>query len=217
VNRYRMNLSVLVALGAMMVAGSAMASTFAISPGGLSQAMFNSNAPLESITGTSNAVSGQVDVDLQNPTDVTATIAIDATSFRTGIEDRDQHLRGENWIDAAQYPEIQFEITSVSIPEGAVLSPAVPVQGQVTGNLTFHGVTREITAPVEATYYVLDEETRAAGQMTGLTNNVLRIETEFDLTLADYNISIPPVLSLKMAETITLSLRLTGVEQDSPS
>jgi len=216
-NRYRIQLAVLTAMSVVMVAGTAMATTFNIAPGGLSQAMFNSSAPLESITGTSNVVTGQVELDLDNLSGARATVSIDASSFRTGIEDRDEHLRSENWIDAAQYPEIRFELTSVDVPEGTGLEAAMPVQAQLTGNIEFHGVTHEITAAAEVTYYVLDEATREAGRMTGLVNNALRIETSFELSLSDYNISIPPVLDLKMSNVITITMRLTGIEQDSDS
>lgn len=204
---------VLLALLVVGSAGSAFATTFALSPGGLSQAIFNSDAPLESITGTSNAVSGQVHVDLDNPSDASATISIDAASFRTGIDDRDEHLRSANWIDAASFPEIRFEVTSVTVAEGTTLAPATPVQGEVTGELTFHGVTHTVTAQAEVGYYVIDEQTRMAGQMTGLVDNALRIVAEIEFNLSDYGVSIPPVLDLKVADTISFTLRLTGIEQ----
>ena len=204
---------VLLALLVVGSAGSAFATTFALSPGGLSQAIFNSDAPLESITGTSNAVSGQIDVDLDNPSDASATITIDAASFRTGIDDRDEHLRGANWIDAASFPEIRFELTAVNVAEGTTLAPATPVQGEVTGELTFHGVTHTVTAQAEVGYYIIDEQTRMAGQMTGLVNNALRIVAEIEFNLSDYGVSIPPVLELKVADTISFTLRLTGIEQ----
>ncbi len=70
------------------------------------------------------------------------------------------------------------------------------------------------TANAEVTYYVIDEETRAAGQMTGLVNNALRIEAEFEFNLSDYGVNIPPMLDLKVSNTIGLTLRLTGIEQD---
>jgi polyisoprenoid-binding protein YceI len=194
-------------------AGSAFAATFAFSPGGLSQAIFNSDAPLESITGTSNAITGQVQVDLSNPGDASGTIVIDAASFRTGIDDRDEHLRGAMWIDAASFPEIRFEVTSVTVPEGTTLASATPVQGEVTGELTFHGVTHTVTAQAEVGYYIIDEETRMAGQMTGLIDNALRIVSEIEFNLSDYGISIPPVLDLKVADTISFTLRVTGIEQ----
>ncbi|MBN1945383.1 MAG: YceI family protein [Bradymonadales bacterium] len=212
-NYLRHTMTALAAAFVLTIAGGASATQFAFSPGGLSQLVFVSDAPLETITGTSNVITGEVNVDLQNPGAATGWVSADATSFRTGIDLRDEHLRGEMWIDAAQYPELRFELVSVNLAEGAVLNPAEPLEGEVIGNLTFHGVTREITAPARLTYYELDEETRQSGAMTGLVNNVLRVEVQFTFLLSDYGVSIPSVLQTKVADLITVTLRLTGIQQ----
>ena len=68
-----------------------------------------------------------------------------------------------------------------------------------------------VSATAEVGYYEVDEETRA-NPMLGLTGNALRIEASFPITLAEYGINIPPVLDLKVAEQITLEIRLTGVD-----
>ncbi|MCA9562178.1 MAG: YceI family protein [Myxococcales bacterium] len=195
----------------LLVSGQALAVDFAFSPGGLSQAIFNSDAQLESITGTSNAVTGTISTDLAAPSSTTGTISIDASSFTTGIPTRDEHLVSENWIDAAANPQITFELTGVTVPEGATLEHATPVTATVLGNLTFHGETKPVSATAEVTYYELPEEQR--NPQMGLSNNVVRVEATFDITLADYGISVPAPLELKVAETISLQLRLTGVQQ----
>lgn len=206
-------LSVLVtALSVFLVAGLATAeeTEFRFIPGGVNQAIFHSDAPLESITGSSNGVSGQVTVDLSNPGTATGQVQIDATSFRTGIDTRDEHLRSENWLDAPTYPNITFELTSVSVPEGTQLTNTQTVNAQVTGNLSIHGVTQEVTAPAEVTYYEIPESER--NPQIGLSGNALRVVTSFPVRLADYNISIPPMLSLKMAEVVEVEVHLTGVD-----
>ena len=206
----------LTALAAALVitgAGDAFANQFNFSPGGLSQLIFMSDAPLETITGTSNVITGEVIVDIQNPAEATGYVSVDAASFSTGIDLRDEHLVGDMWIDAVQFPELRFDLASVSVPDGTVLAPATPVEGTLAGNLSFHGVTHEITAPAEVTYYELDEEARQMGEMTGLTNNVLRMEAQFEFNLSDYGVNVPPMLDTKVADTIQVTLRLTGIQQ----
>lgn len=61
-------------------------------------------------------------------------------SISTNDETRDAHLRSPDFFDVASYPEITFESTRV---EGVDEDSS-----QVYGNLTMHGVTREIKLDV---------------------------------------------------------------------
>lgn len=211
------SIAILTFLVALTMASVAFgeARTFTFSAGGLSQAIFHSEAPLESITGTSNTVAGEVTVDLSAPGTGSGTLSIDTASFRTGIEMRDEHLASENWLNAGAFPQITFEVTSVTVPDGSTLENAAPVAATVVGNLSLHGVTKEVTAEGEVAFYLIDEETRAAGGMTGLVGDALRIEVGFSVSLADYGVAIPSVLEAKVSDQIDLTLRLTGIDQNS--
>jgi len=67
--------------------------------------------------------------------------AIEAASVNTGHTQRDDHLRGPDFFDVARYPAITFVSRKVIKADGDKL--------RVTGDLTIHGVTREITVDVE--------------------------------------------------------------------
>lgn len=71
---------------------------------------------------------------------VEAVIKVD--SVDTGVAKLDEHLRKDDFFDAAKYPEIVFKSTAASF-EGD--KPAT-----VTGELTMHGVTRPVTLSVDA-------------------------------------------------------------------
>jgi polyisoprenoid-binding protein YceI len=67
-------------------------------------------------------------------------LAVRAESIDTGIEKRDEHLRGPDFFNVKQYPVISFE------------SQSVERKGErfhVTGNLTLHGVTKQVTLELE--------------------------------------------------------------------
>jgi len=198
-----------------LLASSALAdpTTFAFSPGGLSQVTFSSEAPLETINGSSNAVTGSVAVDLAAPGAATGSVSFPVASLRTGIDMRDEHLHGEMWLNATVNENITFELTGVAFGDGATLANAAPAEATLTGSLTINGATHEVTTTASIGYYEIDDQTREMGGMTGLTNNVLRVNADFDIALADYGVSIPPPLALKVAETVTLGVRLTGVQQ----
>ncbi|GIW72700.1 MAG: hypothetical protein KatS3mg102_2242 [Planctomycetota bacterium] len=67
-------------------------------------------------------------------------IEIDAASIDTGVAKRDEHLRSPDFFNVKQFPKITFEGGKVSKVEGGTL--------QLTGKLSLHGVTKEITVPV---------------------------------------------------------------------
>ena len=78
--------------------------------------------------------------------DITAskiTGTINPASIDTGEPKRDEHLRSADFFDVDDNPEITFESTSIE--------PVGDGEFRVTGNLTLHGVTGEITLDAEVT------------------------------------------------------------------
>jgi polyisoprenoid-binding protein YceI len=69
---------------------------------------------------------------------VTATI--DTSTVDTGLEMRDADLKSANYFDVASFPTATFASTSVA-KGGSGLT--------VTGNLTLHGVTKQVVLDVE--------------------------------------------------------------------
>ena len=61
---------------------------------------------------------------------------VKVASIDTGEAQRDEHLRSADFFDAEQFPEITFESTRVEAIDDE--------RTRVTGNLTMHGITREI-------------------------------------------------------------------------
>ncbi|QLG37675.1 MULTISPECIES: YceI family protein [unclassified Paenibacillus] len=75
-----------------------------------------------------------------DPNDVTTLgirASIDANSVTTRQRQRDEHLRSEEFFDAANYPAITFQSTNCVLTGER--------QYELAGNLTLHGVTKPIT------------------------------------------------------------------------
>lgn len=89
-------------------------------------------------------VQGQVEVDVEHPERSSVQAEIQAASIDTRTEGRDEHLRSADFLDVANYPTITFKSKQV---EGASLNAGD--EFTVTGDLTIHGTTREVTLDVE--------------------------------------------------------------------
>ena len=83
--------------------------------------------------------SGTIAVDSDHPEQSSVSLTVDAASIDTGIVKRDEHLRGE-LFNVAKYPIITFKSRRVK-QTGANT-------GEITGDLTMHGVTRSIVLSV---------------------------------------------------------------------
>ena len=79
----------------------------------------------------------RIDFDPEAVEETRLSVVIDAASVDTFWAARDEHIRGEDFFDVANHPEIVFESTSVT-PTGAETA-------DVTGELTMIGETREVT------------------------------------------------------------------------
>jgi polyisoprenoid-binding protein YceI len=91
---------------------------------------------ISTVRGRFAGVTGAVQVDEQDWTRSIANVAIDAATIETGQPDRDTHLRSADFFDVEQHPTITFASTRVE--------PAGDKRFTLIGNLTMHGVTREI-------------------------------------------------------------------------
>jgi polyisoprenoid-binding protein YceI len=94
---------------------------------------------ISKVRGSFRDFSGSVVIG-EDPTRSTLEVNIKAASIDTGDPNRDEHLRGPDFLDVERYPEIRYLSTSVQ-PVGD--------RWAVTGMLTVKAVTREVTLSVE--------------------------------------------------------------------
>ena len=168
---------------------------------GRNQATFFSTTPLEDITGISNTVKGRVTFNVSEIQTLKGSISIPVASLDTGIELRNEHLLSDNWMDAESYPNITFEIKSVSDVKA---DAANKLTAKVTGDFTAHGVTKQVVADVTMTFLVESEQTksRAPGDLLG-------VQAKFNVNLSDYDIE-NMIIGQKVAEEIEISINMVG-------
>jgi len=84
---------------------------------------------------------GMVTIDDRDVTNLKVEVIIDAASVNTGHAQRDEHLKGPDFFDVTKYPTVTFVSKKVIKADTNRL--------KVTGDLTIHGLTREITVDVD--------------------------------------------------------------------
>jgi polyisoprenoid-binding protein YceI len=203
-------LSILIAIGMLTlpVMASADSVSFGIRKGGGSKAVFVSDAMLETINGVSSQLHGSITADPENLSNVRGTLEVPVKSLRTGIDLRDEHLRGEEWLNASRYPAIKFEITGV---EGASkLPPNQTKRLKVKGRFSVHGVTKNVTAEARVKYIPLNDEMRKKG----IHGDVIRGRARFKIELDDYNIDIPTPVRLKVSNELQINVDFRAIAQN---
>ena len=99
------------------------------------------HAMVTTVRGHFNVISGQLHIDDQNPANSWVDAKAEAASVNTRDERRDGHLKSPDFFDVANYPTITFKSSKVEHVGGD--------NYKVTGDLTLHGVTRQVTFDAE--------------------------------------------------------------------
>jgi polyisoprenoid-binding protein YceI len=99
------------------------------------------HAMVTKVRGAFNEFEGTATIDGTNPALSHVQVAINAASIDTRNAQRDEHLRSNDFLAMAEYPQITFTSTSVSQTGDDTF--------EVTGDLTIKGVTNTIAVPFE--------------------------------------------------------------------
>jgi polyisoprenoid-binding protein YceI len=171
-------------------------------PKGVNNIVFKLDAPLESINGTANGISGTVLIDPAQPEIVEGKIVVDAKTLTVSNSVMQEHMLGEEWLDATNHPEITFEVKEVLNP----VKNGNEGTADVKGVFTLKGVSKEITAPAKVTYLPGRLADRSNGQMEG---DLIVIRTNFQINRGDFGIKAGENLD-KVSDTIDISLSIAG-------
>lgn len=116
---------------------------------------------ISTVTGKFDKFDATLEADKEDFTDAKISFEADVDSINTGNEQRDGHLKSEDFFAAEKFPKITFTSTSiVKKGEGSY---------DVTGDFSVHGVTKPVTLDVEHAGTVVDPygQTKAGFEATG--------------------------------------------------
>lgn len=95
---------------------------------------------ISKVRGRFTAFQGSIELPEGSNLPSAIDVTIDAASIDTRESQRDAHLRSADFFDTDKFPSLAFKSKRIEGTEGAF---------QVTGDLTIHGVTREVVLNAE--------------------------------------------------------------------
>lgn len=146
------------------------------------------------LTGRFNDFEGSFSYDPENVEDSKIEVTIDTSSVDSNHAERDKHLRNDDFLDVKKYEEAKFVSTGIEDIEDGGES------FDVVGDLTLHGVTKEITIEVEK---IGEGEDPWGGYRVGFKGEV-------ELTLQDFGIDYDLG---EDSRVVYLDLHVEGVKQ----
>lgn len=145
------------------------------------------------VRGRFDSFEGQV-ATAQDPLQSTVRATIDAASVNTGNDQRDDHVRSEDFLDVANHPHLTFVSKSVSAGDDAF---------QVEGDLTVRGVTKPVTLDLELNGFGEDYMGR---KVVGFSATTEINRKDFEVTGGQ--------ASMILGEKVKIVLEVEAVKQD---
>jgi len=146
---------------------------------------FASKAQLELIKASSDKVQGLID-----PVSYQFAFAVDVSSFQGFNSELQREHFNEKYMESEKYPKAKF---SGKIIEPIDFTADNTYEVRAKGELEIHG----------------QRQTRIIKSKIIVKNGQLRIESFFTVPLADHNISIPNIVSQKIATEIEVEFNAT--------
>jgi polyisoprenoid-binding protein YceI len=150
---------------ALLVPASGRAATWELDPAHSTIGFSIRHMMISSVRGQFRTFTGKATGDPKTPDKAQIEASIDVASIDTANEKRDGHLKSPDFFDVAKFPTITFKSKSIAAAGAG--------KAKVTGDLTMHGVTKEVVLEVEGPTDVIKDPmgtTRAGAHATTKIN-----------------------------------------------
>ena len=185
-------------------------------PKGVNSILFHLDAPLESISGSGNDISGSVHFDPKKPEDIRGEIILKTESLHVGNPVLKEHMHGEDWLSAGKFPDIKLVFNSMTNikrdgvhifkRDGAHIfkNDGVHISGEINGKMTIRNITLAMSIPVKISYLegLLEKRNRVPGDL-------LVVRSKFTVKRDDFDIQKGEHLE-KVSNDIEIILNLAG-------
>jgi polyisoprenoid-binding protein YceI len=169
-------------------------------PKGVNNIIFQMDAPLESINGSGDSISGKVFFDPLKPELTKGSIVLEAKSLHVGNPVLKDHMHGEDWLNIQKFSKIKFKLTNLT----NIKKSKNVYTADAKGKMSIKNITMEMNIPVKITYLkgLLEKRNRVPGDL-------LILRSEFIVKRDDFDIQKGKNLE-KVANNIEISLNLAG-------
>ena len=152
---------------------------------------------ISTVTGSFGSFDGHIENEGDHFEDARAEFTAEVNSITTNNEDRDNHLKSDDFFNAEAYPHLKFESTNFEKTGDQTY--------KVTGNLTIRDVTKEVVLDVVHGGTVVDPygNTKAGFDITGIINR-----KEFGLKWS----AVTEAGSVVVSDNVTLHLNVQFVQ-----
>ena len=133
--------SVLITSLLLAISASAQVETWQIDSAHSASQFAIRHMGISTVRGAFTKTSGTVQYDPADVSKTTIDVTIDTTSLNTRVEMRDNDLRSDKFFDVAKYPTITFKSKRAEAAGKGKM--------KITGDLTIHGVTKEVALDVD--------------------------------------------------------------------
>jgi len=134
---------------ALLLAAPAGAATWEADPAHSTVQFAVRHLMISTVRGAFTTFTATASGDPANPAAATIAASVDVSSIDTGNEKRDGHLKSPDFLDVAKFPTITFKSKKIE--------KAGEGRTKVTGDLTLHGVTKEVVLEVEGPTAVIKD------------------------------------------------------------
>ena len=169
-------------------------------PKNVNNIIFQMDAPLESINGSGDGISGSVKFDPEKPNLTKGEITLSAKSLHVGNPVLKEHMHGKDWLNVEKFPSIRFSLNQLN----DIKKDGIHFLANAHGKMTIRNITLDMKVPVKLTYLkgMLEKRNRVRGDL-------LIIRSKFSVKRDDFNIQSGQNLE-KVANEIELSLNVAG-------
>lgn len=186
-------LTLVTAAAALAIPALASADSYELDPGHTYPSFSVSHLGFSTMQGRFNTSEGSFDYD-PAAGKASVDVVIDAASIDTGHDKRDEHLRGEDFFNVGEHPQIMFKSTEAQF-DGETLKAVI-------GDLTMHGVTKPVTLNIDSIN--CGEHPMNGKQTCGFDATTSIVRSEWNMTYG-----VPAI-----GEEITLTIAAEGVVKE---
>lgn len=167
---------------------------------------FISNAPLENIEGVAEQVRGSFKIDLARLESTKGSFTVEVRSMKTGVSKRDDHMYGKDWLDAAAFPQITYDVTALkNIKVVSTAGGKTTITATSVGTFTMHGTAKPLEAEIKLTYVQASEQTKARA-----SGDLVMIDASFEVPWPQYGVVGRKSFNDKVSQNIVVRASLYG-------